>query len=395
MRTTVIASGLLVAACGSGAMGPGDDVGDDVPPAPDLTTCTSWTATPATNVTTADGASSMFPTVTALDDGYGVGWYDERTPKGVYYARFDAVGARATDDVALATGPVVGSPQIAWNGSEVGAVWEDFRDSLPAINAGRFTADGAPITAVIPVSMSAQYASKPAIAATSDGWAATWVEADTGPVGDEDIWLGRIAGDGTAGAPIRITDTVGSQYAPAIAAGADDLRLAWHDRRADEADIYTASTLDVSIATPLDVTDSDELVPSIAHGDAGWGIAYHDARTGGWQTYFARTDVTGLMQGETRLSIADDHYANFPRVVAVGSVWVIAWQETRGVEDARIVAVRVGADGAIIGDRVVVADVVGAGAPAIAAAANGDIGVAWQETEVGAEVRFARIVCGQ
>jgi hypothetical protein len=392
MRTVAIAICLLAAACGSDSGPIGDD---DVPPGPDLATCTSWTATGTTDVTTADGSSSMFPSVVALDDGYGVAWYDERTPHGAYYARLDATGARTGADVALATGPVVGNPQIAWNGQELGATWEDFRDSLPVVDAGRFTADGAPITARIPVSMSTQYSNRPAIAATADGWAVTWVEADTGTEGDEDIWLGRIAPDGTAGLPIQITDAPGSQYAPAVAASPDDIRLAWHDMRAGEADIYTASTLDVSIATPLEVTDSDSLVPSIAHGNDGWGIGYHDSRTGGWQTYFARTDVAGTMLGETRLSIDDAYYANFPRVIAVGDVWVAVWQEVRGVEDARIVAVRVGADGAIIGDRVVVANVVEVNAPAITASATGDIGIAWQEVSPAVEVRFARIVCAE
>src|SRR5262245_5888031 len=215
-RTLAIAGCLLVAACGSGPTGPIGD--DDVPPGPDIATCSSWTAGPTTNVTTADGNSSLFPAVAALDDGFGVAWQDERSPHGVYYARFDAGGARTGGDVPLATASGLAStPQLAWNGSQLGVVWEDFEAGGFVIDAARFDAAGAPIGGPTMLSTAGVTSRRPTITADGD-WVAAWVVTDD--TDDEDIWIGRLLADGTAGAPIQITDVAGSQYAPAIATSA-------------------------------------------------------------------------------------------------------------------------------------------------------------------------------
>lgn len=365
-----------------------------MPPWPDLTRCSSWTAGPTTNVTTADGNSSLFPAVAALDDGFGVAWQDERSPHGVYYARLDAAGARTGADVPLATASGLAStPQLAWNGSQLGVVWEDFEAGGFVVDAARFDGDGAPIGAPVKLSTPGVISRRPAITADGD-WVAAWVVTDD--TDDEDIWIGRLLAEGTAGAPIQITDAAGSQYAPSIATSTSGVvRTAWHDMRAGEADIYSASTADVSIATPVTINEFDSLVPSIAPSGDGWAIAYHDIRSGFWQTYLAHTDVAGAAYYETPLSSGGNFYANFPRVVEATSVSVVVWQETEGGDIARIVAARVRSSGGIIGDPVIVANTRGVGAPAIAAAANGDIGIAWQEAAVGAEIRFARIVCAE
>jgi hypothetical protein len=150
---------------------------------------------------------------------------------------------------------------------------------------------------------------------------------------------------------------------------------------------------DVTVGrTRLAITDADSLVPQIAAGEPGCGIAYHDNRGGPWQTYLTRIDATGTPLGETAVSTGE-YEASFPRALWAAGVWVVTWNEHVDVDDDRILAVRIGADGAVIGAPIEVVHDPRAGYGAIAANPAGDIAMVWQDASASVELGFARIVC--
>ncbi|MBI2571796.1 MAG: hypothetical protein HYV63_32705 [Candidatus Schekmanbacteria bacterium] len=155
-------------------------------------------------------------------------------------------------DATARNDAVFGRPQLAAGGSDVGVVWEDFRDGNPDIYLARSTDGGRSFGPNIRVNTQSSMPSAqrhPAVALdeADDAWV-VWEDYRAG-ANNPDIYLARCPADEDAcEGEIRVDDTAAAvfwQAEPEVAIdGRGNVFVVWHDYRNGNPDIFLARSSD-------------------------------------------------------------------------------------------------------------------------------------------------------
>ena len=136
----------------------------------------------------------------------------------------------------------------------------------------------------------------------------------------------------------RITNHGLGAIQPAVARSGNAVGVVWSDARNNTADLYFAR-LDpagqrVGGDVLLRLLGGSKLRPSIASdGAGGFGVVWHNTRTGRAQVHFARIDANGgILVADTRLVETQANAYN-ARIVFNGAEFGVVWADQREITD--------------------------------------------------------------
>ncbi|MGK0360743.1 MAG: hypothetical protein ACI9U2_003057 [Bradymonadia bacterium] len=187
---------------------------------------------------------------------------------------------------------------------------------------------------------------------------------------DEDV-------PGLIGGERRLTQTQAGAIQPQIARGGDDALVIWTDNRDGGAEIYAqrldADGASVGVAVRIAAIGGNKFRPSIAvDGTGGYGIAWHNTRTGRGQVRFAKVDAAGVViRADVRI-VNSNANAVGAQLAFDGNEFGLVWTDERA-ELAQVWFQRISAAGEPIGEqRAVAAGESPASVPAIAPVGVGE-----------------------
>jgi hypothetical protein len=249
------------------------------------------------------GASAVFPTIAAGDDGFYVAWFDNTF--GAYWTTvmgtpIDADGVSAVPDGETLSGetwPLDVHPESAWTGSNWATVWEygaaaEVYASFADLN-GQFTE-------MVNVTADLDYYQGPTAATGVDGALVGW--ATYGDMSDFNVEASTLATDGGVG-----------------------------------------QVADVSLAAPAHTH------PAMALGNGEYMVVAESQTADVKRIVAWRTDAWGLGTEDEPLELAVGTAVDDPAVAWNGDVWFVAWSDTDPVTaENGIVGVRIDADGTVL-----------------------------------------------
>jgi Putative metal-binding motif len=227
------------------------------------------TLTPAGAVITPPGeetytlvnADAEGGTLRWIGDRYGILWQDRRTGAyNIFYSSADATGRKQIADVELSfqEGFSV-NPDLAWNGQEFLAVWQDDREGPFNLYAQRFAADGTldGDNLALTTGSDQDFGNEsPSIAPGLSGVGITWSfsAAQTHFV-DFQVFSTDLSTALTP--PINVTDGTTDAVFPTVVWNRDRYVIAWYDTSASPAAVYAATfgADGSAMAPPQPITD--------------------------------------------------------------------------------------------------------------------------------------------
>jgi hypothetical protein len=230
-------------------------------------------------------------------------------------------------------GAGISSPCIAAGQQSTLVIWREVSNFVGNIRGARIAGDTVIDAAGFDISTAVQDELAPAVAFDGQSFVAAW-RGD-----DQSLHGATIAEDGTVSPLVGLPGVTSSYYCrddrPTIVPTSSGVLLAWCDGLVDgESDIRATRVLrDGSVVDPdgfpLALETSEQREPSVAHGSAGYLIAWTDTR------YGYRDDVLARRIGEdgTLLDAAPIPLAVLPRAqvdpvaASDGTAWLVVWQD--------------------------------------------------------------------
>jgi len=245
----------------------------------------------------------------------------------------------------------------AFNGENFLVVFEHGPERRTKILGTRVTPAGAALDpAGIGVSTgSALTHDSPAVAALGSQFLVLWM--DNYLLDGQDVSGARIDAGGRNLDPAGIAlapGAVTSRYSGrpfGMASNGRNWFVAWEDHRLDRANIFggeiSPAGAPVRPATLLTTAANDQIKTAIAHGGTNHLVAWLDSRLGKRALFAALVGPEPVSQLAPPIQIATDVRYETPAVSFDGEHYLVVWNDTSGVA-----AVRVGTDGAVVGEPV-------------------------------------------
>jgi hypothetical protein len=302
---------------------------------------------------TAGSALSQYPQIAVFGSSVYVVWYDNRGGSDDIYLNYSTDGGVnwQVSDIRLDTDTAGDAdsqvPQIAVSGSSVYAVWQDYRDGCWDIYMNYSTDSGAAwqasdvrLDSDVFLAGSSQY---PQIAVSGSNVYAVWEDYRNGSA---DIYFNFSTDGGVnwQAEDIRLDTTppgtTDSRY-PEIAVSGSNIYVVWEDHRSISPDIYlnystnggvTWQSSDIRLDTD-DPGMSDSYEPKIAVSGSSIYVVWDDSRNGSSDIYLNYSiDGGATWQGsdirlDTDTAGADNSW--FPRLAVSGTGVYVAWEDTR------------------------------------------------------------------
>ena len=360
---------------------------------------------------------------------YGVAWTSENK---ILFARFDAWGGRIDDEVFVEEDPAASSwPQLAWNNSEYGVTWMDLRnDSQWDIYFARIDSSGV-VGSALRVTDDPIDQRVPRLVATGQEYGLTWTD------NAYDLYFARIDASGTLQEEILVASDPAMAWYPNLAWSGNQYTLAWNDWRHGDNEIYVSrirccDDLDADGYTECagDTNDADATVnpgsidtcdardnnsdgqvdescngacnapetwstderltndtavsgaPDLEWNGAGYGLAWHDERTGNSEIFFARLDSSLRKVGIENLVTGDAAVSANPTLAWTGSEYGVAWRDSRD-GNYEIYFNRLDADGGPLGSAMRITEDGGQSYGPSMVWTGSEYGVAWQDDRDG------------
>jgi hypothetical protein len=290
------------------------------------------TSSPEYRVTTASGESS-FPSIAWNGVNYGIVWNDMRYGNWeVMFALVSPAGSVLTERRLTNEPNYSLYPKVAWNGSSFGVVWNDFRNANYEIYYQKVAADGTPDPAGNKrLTTNAGTSVFPELKVNDTDYAVAWY--DNTP-GNFEIYFRRFDMNGNATTPERrVTSAAGSSEYPSLAWNGGGYGLAWHDQRSGSWEIWFA-TLDASgnvSAGPFDISNNaglgDALWPSLEWKSGEYGLAWQDSRYGNLEIRVARLSPSGHQTVSQRRVSQTSSASTDCTVGWAGQDFVVVWND--------------------------------------------------------------------
>jgi hypothetical protein len=231
------------------------------------------------------------------------------------------VGAQRVSDLTGAAS----SPALVWAGDSFGVAWIDDRDGNPEVYFVRLTTAGVKIGTDARVTNVDGDAVLPTLSWNGTEYAIAWRDDRTSPA--PGLYFTRLDATGTEIGDDTLVLAGGA--APALAwNGTEYLVAGYGDPNGGSVfDIHAArvSAQGSKLGSDIQLTDSGAaFVPALTGSAEGYGLAWHDARSGAAEIYFALLDSGGQKQGlEVQVSTTG---GSAPALVATPSGYAVAWR---------------------------------------------------------------------
>lgn len=317
-----------------------------------LSTSPALATSGAEIVVSALGQAQTVPAVAANASGFLAVWQDARDTniQTVFASRITAAGAVGdANGIPLVTGNNrEGTPAVGRAGITFGVFWADSRSFGTDIELMRFQGGNKLDGNARPVSTAAFAQVSPAVTSSSGNYFAVWNDSRNGI--DRDIYGARVQDTGavidTGG--IAISTAAGDQLVPSIATDGTVSLVVWQDRRNGDFDIFGSIVDNASGAVganfPICTVAGDQGRPNVAF-DAKTGqflVVWSDERVADINIFGARVTAAGAVLDANGVQISTGAALEFsPRVVFLGGVGLVVWEDRR-----------VDANGDIFGRRV-------------------------------------------
>ena len=285
-------------------------------------------------------------------------WLDARSGSGLdlYAARmspagsvFDSAGIPITTSSSL--GEV--RPDIACDGANFLAVWEDCRGGGPEIYGARIARSGAVLdSSGICIAGGPKQYVNPAVAFGESCYFVVWQDYHNGT---PDICGERIACDGSLPDTMVITiaSDSESQTVPAVAFDGTNFLVVWQAAGMD------TSILGARVSATGQVLDSVGLViagaparpsrPRVSFNGGEYLVVWQDGRSDSADVFGARVLGNGTLLDPLGLPIASGAgNQRTPAIARCGANWLVTWCETGSDTMPAIRAARVSTDGQVL-----------------------------------------------
>jgi hypothetical protein len=282
------------------------------------------------SVATGDGGAAA---LAWTGSEFGVAWHDTRDGNyEIYFARLDASGARVGPEVRVTQDAGVSVyPSVAWNGSEYGLVWRDDRDGNEEIYFARIDAAGAKVGSDRRITNATGASGWPNLVWNGSEYGLSWYDERDG---NREIYFTRLQATGNKSRPdVRVTDDPATSSLPTLVWTGEEWGVAWHDARHGDTEIYFArldwqgdklgSDLRVTNATGASENNALVWTGSI------FGLVWHDYRDSGWEIYFARLGTKGTKLGADVRLTTDLTISGWPDLEWNGSEFGVFWHDER------------------------------------------------------------------
>jgi hypothetical protein len=284
---------------------------------------------------------NMWPVAVWTGSEVGTFFEDARTNRihdYLYGHRTTSTGAAIGSDIRLdTTGTTQKFPSAAWSGSEYAVVWQDDQSGDFEIYFKRFDASMAPIGSAVRLTSSAGASRVPEIAWNGSEYGVVWEDERNG--GDQEIYFTRVSAAGTKiGPDVRLTTFPGQSLDPEIAWSGAHYGIAWHDDGWVNMEIgfMTIDATGAIVTAPVRLTEDSSVSEGadIVWTGSAYGIAWRDSRTGNGDIYLAvvrpdGTKVSGDDQVTDTVGISIQ-----PAIAWSGTAFGIAWKEEEDPADS-------------------------------------------------------------
>jgi hypothetical protein len=289
---------------------------------------------------TNDSSSSIFPSMaySASALQYGIVWRDGRAGNNeIYFARVSETGTKVGSDIRETNNTYNSSrPSIAANGSGYAVAWTnamDSSDNTYEVFLATLNADGTGFTQSQLTSGTNHWAAYPSLVFASTEYGITWVDDKDG---NNEIYFARYdLGRTLIGSQVRVTNESHDSFAPSLAFGSTQYRIAWDDTRDGNREIYTSAVdLTGTVTASVRVTNASgtSAWPALAFNISGYGVGWIDSRSGSQQLYFAGLAADGTKTvPDTQLSPAYvvDSTRDIIALIWDGTGYGAAWTDDR------------------------------------------------------------------
>ncbi|MCX6162061.1 MAG: exo-alpha-sialidase [Ignavibacteriae bacterium] len=243
-------------------------------------------------------------------------FYKRSTDKGVTWGA--AVNLSNSDSCRY-------NPAIAVSGSYIHVVWYDRRDGNSEEYYRRSTDGGITWDPVTRLTNKPAGSAHCSIAASGLNVHIVWYDYRVGLYGFAEIYYKRSVDGGTTWSEdLRLSNTAGQSWMPAVAVSGSVVHVAWYDSTAGNWEIYYKRSLDGGLNWGADtrLTNNSAIsnYPTLAVSGSTVHLAWVDYRNGTGNIYYKRSANGGTSWGsDTRLT--KSNYANYhPSLAVNGSV---------------------------------------------------------------------------
>jgi len=281
------------------------------------------------------GNDEWYPSI-ALDGTVNpvihVVWSDNRSNWEIYYKSSTNGGTSWGSESRLTNGFQYSTyPSIAASGSSVHLVWSEniaFENNAAYYN--RSTDGGVSWQGTSGIQLSNNPSTSevfPSISLSDTHLHVVWTEND-------EIYYRQSLTNGTSWNPIvRLTNDPSYSRSPCISASAQDIHVAWQDRRDGHWGIYYKRSTDGGSSwgedTQLTNTPAPAYTPSLSVSGTVVHVVWEDNRDGNKEVYYKRSTNGGASWGEdTRLTNNSADSYN-PSVAVSGTVVNVVWEDNR------------------------------------------------------------------
>ncbi len=266
----------------------------------------------------------------------------------VYFSALDRNGMRISTPpqirITLTPSDAFGAA-VAWNGTELGIVWQDRRDGDYEIYFNRLTPYGERLAPDQRVTFARGFSINPSITWTGTEYILAWQdERDTLGSGGYEIYAQRVARDGRQVEDnARITRDPSNSEAPIIVSNArNGLGLVWLDGRGGPMNEPTSSrgiwfavlSNELQRMSPdLRITRPGESVvaPALTWNRDRWVLAWHDAADASpdHEIWGATRDAGGLEIAAPLRLTNDRGFSRYPTLIPLGDRLMLIWADDR------------------------------------------------------------------
>ncbi|MFA5129123.1 MAG: MopE-related protein [Patescibacteria group bacterium] len=296
------------------------------------------------------------------------------------------------------------SPAVAWTGSELGIVWEDWRAGIPnaEIYFARADTSLARIGDEVRVTNASWGSREPSLSWTGSEYGVAWYDLRVDS--RSEVFFTRLDSTGLEiGDDIQLTDHFalsGASYELSLTWTGSDYGIVFQDSRLSSMDIFfvrlDSGGIAIAPEAPAISDSGPESFPVLVWTGSQYGLAYTVSIDGYQQIFFARFDSSGVRTGAvTRVASFDSggrFYAETVDLVWQGREFALVWTKNMASGAREVYFRRLDAAGVPLAPEVLVAtspDII----YRVAIAWNGrEYGVIWQESSgMLANVYFVRL----
>jgi hypothetical protein len=338
------------------------------------------------------------PKLAVAGSTFLVAWEDDHL--GASSDPFDIFGARVSSagivldpsGIAISTATLGQyGAAVASDGTDFLVTWGDNRTGTTQVEAARVTGAG---TVLDPsgILVSTTGGGNADVAWGTDRYLLVWQTGSFLP--DADIAGARVDATGTVldATPIAISTAAEGQVVPSVWWGGTVFLAAWDDMRRGvdfDSDIYgTRVDLSGSVLDPsgiaIEAGPGTRFAPGIAWGGSNFLVEWNDSTETNDIVAKRVSDTGAVLDAPARLISSSSDWQMAPATAWNGSVFLVVWEEYRGIDASDIYGARVDANGVVLDPAGLVISAATSSQRSPAVASNGsDFLVVWKDVRGG------------